>query len=340
MRVMICPDSKSLYIQSLIKYLKKNGAEVSLVPWFGKQFPISFLRLRRAYLEGFKILHMHWVPFNWYFMMHFVRRFCYKHGIRMVWTIHNLRPHITQFSMEKDKLAMRFMTEWAEAGIVHYEGTKHKFQELYGNSLPLHTVLHGNFNEYIEIRPKDDARHRLGIPCDKYILLMFPPNRWSKGIRTFINVLEYLPGNYIGVMAGECRDRGIRKYLYNEKKRFGNRLVLDLNFVPIEKTHDYFSAADIFFMPYDDITTSGSVVYAMGYGKPIISTPRGNLPQLVKNGVNGYLCETTFDMKEAILSIDAKTADKMGRKSRSIIERFDWDEIARKTIEIYRSLDG
>jgi glycosyltransferase involved in cell wall biosynthesis len=340
MRVMICPDSKSIYIRSLVHHLIKNGAEVRLIPWFGKQFPLSFLKLIKAKRDGFDILHLHWIPFNWYFMITSVRRLCDNYGIKMVWTIHNLKPHNPQFCNNMDVIAMRYIADWADAGIVHCERTKHEFQELYGESLPLYVIPHGNFNEYVELRVRNAARRRLDIPEEKIVLLMFPPNRWNKGIRTFIEVLERLPSNYIGIMAGQCRDRAIRKYILEQKKVLKNRLIVNLNYVTSDETHDYFAAADIFFMPYDDITTSGSVIHAMSYAKAIISTNKGNLYELVNNGVNGYLCESPDEMIQVIKSIDVEMAKKMGEMSRKIAERFDWDDIAVKTIQIYKSLNS
>ncbi|MDH7508612.1 MAG: glycosyltransferase family 4 protein [Methanomassiliicoccales archaeon] len=337
---MICPDSKSIYIRSLVRHLTKNGAEVRLVPWFGKQFPLSFLKLIKAKRDGFDILHLHWIPFNWYHLIAPVRKLCDNYGIKMVWTIHNLRPHKPQFGDDRDFIAMRYIADWADAGIVHCERTKREFQELYGDSLPLYVIPHGNFNEYVELRERNSARRRLGIPEEKIVLLMFPPNRWNKGIRTFIEVLKQLPSNYIGIMAGQCRDRAIKEYILRQEDTLKNRLIVNLNYVTPDKTHDYFAAADIFFMPYDDITTSGSVIHAMSYAKAIISTDKGNLNELVSNGINGYLCETPGEMIQVIKSIDVETAKKMGEMSRKIADGLDWDDIAVKTMQVYRSLDG
>jgi glycosyltransferase involved in cell wall biosynthesis len=339
MKVMTCPASDHLYLRLLVKYLREADVEVEEISWFGKQSLYSLLQFFEGKIKGFDILHLHWMPFNWFFMMKLVRKLSSSLDIEIVWTIHNLTPHIPRYgSIEKDKKAMKYMATWASAGIVHCEQTKKDFNEQYGLDLPLFVIPHGNFNEYATIKSLAESRRRLAISPDKMVLLMLPSNRWTKGIKTFIEVIKKLPDDYVGLLAGICENPAIRKYIDKEHRNNPNKILAHLNYIPAEEIGYYFGAADIFFMPYERITTSGSVIHAMAYRKPIISTPKGNLYMLVENGVNGYLCNTVEEMIEKIKSIGRETAEKMGGKSYEIAERFDWRDIAKQTLRIYQKV--
>ena len=66
-----------------------------------------------------------------------------------------------------------------------------------------------------------------------------------------------------------------------------NRILTNLKYIPSDKLDYYFWATDIFFMPFEKITTSSSVMYAIPYKKLIKTNPHGHLNMIVKNGING-----------------------------------------------------
>jgi len=340
--VIHCPKTKnSLSIRSLIKNLKRERVIVESINWFGFQFPISILELLSKKLRGFTIIHFHWLPFNWFFMMKIIINLCYLLDIKIAWTIHNLEPHISQFSnIKNDKLAMKYMAKHASIGIVHSESIKKNFIQMYGNILDVHVIHYGNFFEFVKTKERNYSRQKLKIPDNKIVQLFFPPNRWGKGIKTFIEVIEKLPENYIGLFIGKANNKEIRKYIIDKSIKIPNRILTNFEYISSDELGYYFSASDIFFMPFEKITTSSSVMYAMSYEKPIISTPKGHLELLVKNGVNGYLCNNTKEMIKKIESINIQRAADMGKESYKIVKKYTWEDYTTKTIEIYNKIIG
>ncbi len=337
---MMCPPTGTPYLDLLKQALEEEGIRVVPVSWFGKQTVYSLSQLFKGKIGGANILHLHWMPFNWFYMMRMVRKISGFIKAEMVWTIHNLIPHEPRYgSTEKDIEAMKYMANWAVAGIAHCEKTKEEFHQIYRKDMPIFVIPHGNFNKYTTpfIKDPEESRKKLNIPPDKIVLLLFPANRWNKGIKMFIDVVKKLPEEYMGILAGKCKNTEIKNYIKRETQKNRDKFIVNLGYLTDEEAGYYFSASDIFFMPYTYITTSGSVMYALGFKKPVISTPKGNLYQLVKNGINGFLCENEEEMIEKILSIDRETARKMGEESYRIASQpqFNWREIAKKTISVY-----
>ena len=82
--------------------------------------------------------------------------------------------------------------------------------------------------------------------------------------------------------------------------------------------------ADIFFLPSYNEGMPMSVLDAMGYGLPIVSTNVGGIPKIVHNDKNGYCC-TPGDiagMSKSIISLlsDNIFRKKCGKESYEIIE--------------------
>ena len=79
-----------------------------------------------------------------------------------------------------------------------------------------------------------------------------------------------------------------RDSLKAEIKKLGlEEHVIFLNeFVPLEKLNDCISAADIYITPYlhEEQVVSGSLSYAVGAGKPVISTPYWHAEELLSEG--------------------------------------------------------
>ncbi|WP_197089547.1 glycosyltransferase family 4 protein [Bacillus sp. SA1-12] len=81
--------------------------------------------------------------------------------------------------------------------------------------------------------------------------------------------------------------------------------------------------SDIFFLPSYNEGMPMSILDAMGYGLPIVSTNVGGIPKIVKNNYNGYLCEAgdKEGFAEAIRSIltDESKRISMGKASFQIV---------------------
>jgi hypothetical protein len=82
-------------------------------------------------------------------------------------------------------------------------------------------------------------------------------------------------------------------------------------------------------------------MFAMASGLPVVATPVGGVPEVVKNGKNGLLVPTKdpVALAEALRKIrqDPLLAEELGREGRETVrERYSHRRVAEEVMEIYR----
>ena len=87
--------------------------------------------------------------------------------------------------------------------------------------------------------------------------------------------------------------------------------------------------------------TSISGLEAMAASLPLVGTNVGGIPVLIKDGVNGYLCEpgNPQDLAEKIDKLLDNDYVQMGNRSKVFVDQsFDWLKIAEHTLQEYKEL--
>jgi glycosyltransferase involved in cell wall biosynthesis len=81
-----------------------------------------------------------------------------------------------------------------------------------------------------------------------------------------------------------------------------------------------------------------SVVESMACGTPVIATPRGSMPELVRDGVNGRLVDS---IDEAVRAIEQVAQSSPSEVRASVVERFHVRRMVDDYVQVYeRILDG
>ena len=119
-------------------------------------------------------------------------------------------------------------------------------------------------------------------------------------------------------------------------------IVIFEGWVSGDKKIELLNKSDAYILPSYKEGLPISILEAMSYEMPIISTPVGGIPEIVSNGENGYLVEpgNKEDIYKAIMSLlnDADLRNRMGRISLSRVGEHLPEYVEKQLETLYDSL--
>jgi len=338
MNIIIVPHNHE-YIEKLKESIERKGHNVRLLKPFHYSTPFNFLKVVLLKMRGYEIIHIHWIyifPFS--FLMKIFVGFSKMLGYKMVWTIHNILPHEPT---EKDVEKSRWLYENVDYRFIHYKSNLGKLKRILNVELKnIEVIFHPVFiDSYPNEINSEEAKKELKIPKDKKVLLCFGMIRKYKGMELFADALEKLGDEYIGIIAGKGVNEEVLKYLKKKEKKLNNFMLVD-EYVQDDKVQVYFNACDVVVLPYTNITTSGVVLLAYAFRKPVITTNLGGMPEVVVEKETGLLIppNDVEALTKAINKIYAMDYKKMGENAYNMARKFTWEKLAEDTIKIYREV--
>ncbi len=264
----------------------------------------------------------------------------YLNSKKIIITAHNVLSHESKMWERKIYSALYSL---ANAIIVHaYSNKKEMLSEFRGvYEGKIKVIPHGNYMFFNEVV---DGHVKLN---DEKIILFFGYIRKYKGLDVLLDALkkikEAIPDVKL-VIAGKPVEN-FSQYR-NKIKALGldDNIELDLSYISFEKVKEYFSRAAVVTMPYEKIYQSGVLQLAYGFGKPVVVTDTGGMPEVVEAGENGYIVPVgdsgELAEKVQIILNDKMLQEKMGKRSLELAKtRFNWETIAEKTVLIYQELE-
>lgn len=319
--------------------LERRGVRVRYVEGFYRTSYLPWLQLPRELVRGYDVFHVHWIPFwNAALLRGFLR--VVPRSRPLVWQFHNLWPHKPQFGDEAADIAWtRRCWERADARLVHSDANVALFAAhgMTGATVIPLGNLHG---EFPDTATREEARARFGFRDDETVVGFFGPTGPYKGADVLVDALRRVPG-VTGFVFGHCPDPGLAAELRAAARDLGPRLRLDLARVSDEDLQYYFRACDLVADPYRRITTSGSVFFPAAFGVPVVGARQGNIPEVVLDGETGFLADGADELADVLRRVAGRRDDlaEMGRRFHADVgKRFDWDDVAARTVAVYRQL--
>ena len=156
-------------------------------------------------------------------------------------------------------------------------------------------------------------------------------NIYESAINSFI-----LDGNTLLIAGKALEDR--YEQMLKKQASVTKNIILRNTFVEDERIHLYFSAADVVVLPFERILTSGSLILAMSYSKPVIAPRLGSIPETL--GDADWLLYNTKEERGLLHAIKDSTQvdlDALGRLVNEACDRLDWNAIAQKTFQVYQN---
>ena len=266
--------------------------------------------------------------------------------IKLVWTIHNLTHH--EDRQKKIELFFcRLIGNLADAIITHCESAQAEVAKVFKikQSDKIHVIPHGNFITFYENKiSKEKAKEQLMLSNQIFYYLFLGEIRPYKGIKELISAFKKVdntdPRSIGLIIAGRPKNLKFAmeiKKLIQESKN----IYLELNYISDSKIQVYLKAADIMVFPYRNVFTSGGILLAMSFGKPIIA-PRLGCIQDTLDKSGAYLYDPKHPnelyktMKKAMFEISR--LPQMGSHNFNLAKKLNWKNIAEDTRNLYFDL--
>ncbi len=163
-------------------------------------------------------------------------------------------------------------------------------------SKPAYFTPHPVYDNYKEAVSRDEACKKLGLDSSKQYILFFGFIREYKGLDLLLEAMADARIKKTGIeliVAGEYynKDAEANNSKIIEQRQLQNRVHLKTDFIPNDEVRYFFSAADLVVQPYKHATQSGITQIAYHFEKPMVVTNVGGLPEVVPDGMVGFVAE-------------------------------------------------
>lgn len=256
--------------------------------------------------------------------------------IRKMFICHNVFPH-ERFPF--DRALTKLVLNKADYFLLHSERDVDDLLAIRPDA-QYRLNPHPTYNAFrIRNLTKSRAREELLLPVDEKVLLFFGFVREYKGLKHLIKAMPEVKrrlGNVRLIVAGAFgSDRVSYRRMIDDNGANDCIEVVD-RYIADNEVEKYFAACDIAVLPYESATQSGIVQIAFGFGKPVIVTNVGGLPDVVADGQTGYIVERgdPGQLADAIVRFyENDMAERFEAQVRREADRFSWDRLVEKIDE-------
>jgi glycosyltransferase involved in cell wall biosynthesis len=226
----------------------------------------------------------------------------------------------------------------------HGESNRQRFLELFkAPAETLHLIEHGNEGLFLSVRSKTTSaaqmRERYGIFGN------LTPSKGLPDLLKAFSIVHQKESRARLVVVGKPSkfiDMDSLKELIRELD-IAQSTILDAQYLPMEDVGSLMEMATVVVYPYLNSTQSGALQVAYTFGKPVIATNVGGLPEAVEDGKSGFIVSPSApeELSSAIMKLikNPGLAREIGAYAKLLSEtRFSWDMIAMNIVKIYAAV--
>lgn len=290
--------------------------------------PLNWLQVGReiAKEQPERIIVRFWLPFMGPALGTALRaaRFFARKKMRVTALVDNIIPHEHR---PGDRPFARYFIGACDDFVVMSKSVGEEIRQ-FTKTKPVGFAPHPIYDNYGEPMEKAAARRELGLPEGVPLALFFGFIRKYKGLDLLLEALGKTEGIHLCI-AGECyEDWGEYQRIIGEQG-LESRVHAFLEFIPANAVRQYFGAADLVVQPYKSATQSGISQIAYHFDKPMIVTNVGGLPEIVTDGVSGYVVAPEAEAIAAALRdfFENNRAPAMEAGVKAEKARFSWSNL-------------
>jgi len=185
---------------------------------------------------------------------------------------------------------------------------------------------------------RSKVRERYGIDEDTIVLMFAGADFKRKGLANLIKALPMIKENVKVFVVGS----GKSKYYKNLAMKLN---VLDKIIFTgrVRDIAEYYSASDIFVFPTMYEPFGFVIAEAMASGLAVVASRTAGAAEFIRDGFNGLLIDDPTNPMEIAEKVSSLIKDEsfrisLGRNARKIFERYTWDDVAKRTLEVYEEV--
>ena len=212
-----------------------------------------------------------------------------------------------------------------------------------------HIIDHGNANWLLKIKSDslDVLRVQYNLRVDQRVVLFFGLLSPSKGLDDLVDAFALARStcNAKLVIAGYPTKHISMPELRARISALGieDDVIIDARYIPLNQIRPLMELATIAVYPYISSTQSGALQVAYTFGKPIIATNVGGLPEAIDDAKSGFLVpvHSPQELADKIVAMinNPDLVEQMGAYARNLSEtRYGWTVIAQNIKAVYDKL--
>jgi beta-1,4-mannosyltransferase len=296
-------------------------------------------------------VHFHWLnraggqiskkpaQLAWQTAIIFILLFARAFGIRTVWTVHDLEAHNLS---NHGFVFYRSVAALVNSLIAHSPDAARIISSSYDVALSkVHCIPHGLYPRAFEVKAKKVADPRAGQA--KLRLLYFGHISPYKGLDTFASALQ-VASKQLGeaspdvTIIGYLNSARYPKLSTQLTKAYDLRIISD--FMDCDSLNRHLEEADLIVLPFRHTLTSGSLIYALSAGKPVLVSRIDSLAYYLSPSYSFLFEANNIASLAAQLVLicndySAYRLQCMGISARRFAMTLDWSVVAKQTSRLY-----
>lgn len=226
----------------------------------------------------------------------------------------------------------------SDAAIALTNDMKRHMQKIYDT--PISVIPNGYDSDKFENLSESNLYNKLKIKKDEKVIIFVGRLHSIKGLSYLIEAMEIIYQKYPKSRLLIVGDGEERTNLENLVKKMNlDKCVIFIGMVPNETVPEYMVASDVFVLPSLSEGFPLTVVEAMASGLPIVATKVRGLPEIIKDGENGFLVEprNSEEIAKKVLLVleNDELREKISKRNKEEGNKYEWESIVEKLEEIY-----
>lgn len=303
----------------------------------------------RVLLNGPDLLHLHWPDDllnrrSWLLAFALVMGLVLYlllirlRGVRIVWTVHNLRSH-EHYHPKLERCFWRIFPRLIDGYICLSRSARRIALKRWPplRRKPGGVARHGHYVPlYLNSPTRKESRKLLGIPATSAMFLFFGQVRAYKNIEALIRAFRGFDNERAAlVISGRAASLPFGERI-KALARPDDRIRVDLRFLDEHVLRTHIAAADLVVLPYGRPYNSGAALMALSCSRPVLVPDYPTMRSLRRDVGADWVHTYRGVLDQAALRQSLDAADAASRGGRPDLSLYDWEEVAEATIALYR----